>query len=271
MIITSKNLNIEHIAESGQCFRMNRIDDTTYYVIAFGRYIELKQIDEDKVDISCSEKDYNQIWKEYFDLEYDYNKIVTSLTKGEDEFLKSAALFGGGLRILKQEPFEALISFIISQNKNIPAIKRSIEKICCKYGDPIYEDKGGKVYYSFPTPERLANAKREELRETGLGYRDEYIIRSSMSIFNGDIDLYQLRNTKYEEAIVELLKLHGVGVKVANCVSLYGLHHIEVFPIDVWIARILKEIYNDNFDLNLYSGYAGIVQQYMFYYMRNGR
>lgn len=271
MIIKAKNFNLEHIADSGQCFRMNKIETNKYNVIAYGKYIELTQIDDDTIDISCNEDEYEQIWKDYFDLEYDYNSIVSSLITGEDEFLKNAALYGGGLRILKQEPFEALISFIISQNKNIPAIKRSIEKICCKYGEEIHRDKEGRIHYSFPTPERLANAEREELRETGLGYRDEYIIRSSKTVYNGDIDLLMLRDCKHEEALESLLKLHGVGVKVANCVSLYGLHHIEVFPIDVWIARILKEIYNDEFDLDRYKGYAGIVQQYMFYYMRNGR
>lgn len=270
MIIKSPNFNIQQIADSGQCFRMNKIEDNKYSLIAYNEYIELTQIDNQTIDITCTEEEYEQIWKEYFDLDYNYNEVVDNLVNGEDEFLKNAAEFGYGMRILKQEPFEALISFIISQNKNIPAIKSSVEKLCYKYGThKKSETCNGIEFYTFPTPESLANANREDLRKTGIGYRDEYIRRTTQSIHNGEIDLLSLRTMFHTEALENLTKLHGVGIKVANCVSLYGLHHIDAFPIDVWIQRILKEVYNDAFDLNLYDGYAGIVQQYMFYYMRN--
>lgn len=267
MRIQSKNLNILQIADSGQCFRMNKIDNNQYSIIAFGSFILLTQVDEETVDISCSEEEFHLIWEEFFDLSYDYNRIVKSLTEGKDEFLKKAAEYGKGIRILRQEPFEALISFIISQNKNIPSIKCCIERICEKYGETKVS-KEGVQFTTFPTPEQLTLAKKEDLRELKLGYRDDYIIKAAQAVFHGAIDLMNLMKCSHEETVRTLRSIPGVGDKVANCASLYGLHHIEAFPIDVWIARVLTEVYQNNFDIEKYKGYAGIVQQYMFYYMR---
>ncbi|MBE5965863.1 MAG: hypothetical protein E7255_02675 [Lachnospiraceae bacterium] len=270
MIIHNENFNIEQIADSGQCFRMNKIGQDKFSVIAYGRYLELTQIDEETVDFGCEEEEFHKIWEKYFDLTYDYKEIVDHLLGGEDDFLKKAAEYGRGIRILKQEPFEALISFIISQNKNIPAIKTCIEAICKKYGEKKMGGECGSVeYYTFPGPEILAKASKEDLRELKTGYRDDYIISAAKAVFYGELDLKNLTEGTQEEAVKALLEIHGVGNKVANCVSLYGLHHIEAFPIDVWIKKVLKEIYNDNFALERYQGYAGIVQQYMFYYMRH--
>lgn len=267
MKIKIEQFNLKHIAESGQCFRMNPLDENSYSLVAYNRFLKVTQVDRDTVYFHCSKEEYEEIWKDYFDLNYNYKEIVERLCCGDDKFLKEAADFGHGLRILKQEPFEALISFIISQNKNIPAIKSSIERLCALYGDEILVE--GSSYYTFPKPEKLAMAKKEDLRKTGLGYRDEYIIKTSKAILNKEINLDELIHCSHNDAVNALLTLHGVGVKVANCVSLYGLHHIDAFPIDLWIKRILKEVYDDMFQLDLYQGYAGIVQQYMFYYMRS--
>ncbi len=269
MLLHNKNFNIKQIADSGQCFRMNKIDESKYSLIAYGRYLELVQKDEDAVELSCGEEEYHQIWEEYFDLEYDYNHIVQTLLQGSDQFLKEAAEYGRGIRIVRQEPFEAAISFIISQNKNIPAIKSCIEAICKQYGEQRISDEcGGVEYFTFPSPEVLAVAKNEELRALKTGYRDEYIIKAAQAVASGEVKLEYLKTSSYEEAKLTLKSIHGIGEKVANCICLYGLHHIEVFPIDVWIARVLKEIYNDDFHQEQYQGYAGIIQQYMFYYMR---
>lgn len=272
LIIHKENLDIKQIAESGQCFRMNSINDNKYSNVAYGKYIELTQIDENTVDFSCTEEEYNDIWKDYFDLSYDYKRIVDSLLSGKDDFLKKSAEFGSGIRILQQEPFEALISFIISQNKNIPAIKTCIEGICREYGEPIRTPHGVKnEYYSFPTPEALALANKEDLRKLKTGYRDEYIIAAAKAVCAGELDLDALIESTHEVAVEVLMMLKGVGMKVANCVSLFGLHHIEAFPVDVWIKKILDDVYDGSFDLTLYDGYAGIVQQYMFYYIRSGQ
>jgi N-glycosylase/DNA lyase len=270
LIIRSKNFNIQQIADSGQCFRMNKISTNKYSLISYGKYIELTQLDNEHVEINCSIEDYEQTWKEYFDLDYDYSVIVDTLIKGKDEFLKQAANFGSGLRIVRQEPFEALISFIISQNKNIPAIKRSIEKLSKQFGELKINNKcGGVSYYSFPTPDALANADKESLRQAGIGYRDKYVIEASQAVLNGTIKLTDLKKCEYEKTLKKLKSLCGVGDKVASCIALYGLHNVDAVPVDVWIARVLREIYNNEFNWDKYKGYAGIVQQYMFYYIRN--
>lgn len=268
MLLQTKNFNITQIADSGQCFRMNRLEEKHYSLIAFGRYLELWQIDADTVELSSSEEEFDLIWKDYFDIQYDYTKIVNDLMNGVDKFLRDAAEYGGGIRILKQEPFEMLISFIISQNKNIPSIKSCIERICETYGEVKIDRRTGVTYSTFPGPEILAAAKKEDLRALKLGYRDAYIISAAQAVASGATDLSALKDYNHEETVKNLRCIHGVGEKVANCVSLYGLHHIEAFPVDVWINRVLSEIYENRFDIKKYEGFAGIVQQYMFYYMR---
>ena len=272
MIIRNKNFNIKQIAESGQCFRMNPISEEgklKYSLIAYGRYLELEQLEDEVVELSCSKNEYDEIWHDYFDMDYDYHRIVENLKSGRDQFLSQAATYGHGIRILKQEPFEAAISFIISQNKNIPAIKNCVEAICNRYGEKSVCSRTGKEYYSFPSATILAEAANEELRQLKTGYRDAYIISAARAVTSGAIDFTYLINCAFEEAVVELKKIHGIGEKVANCIALYGLHHIEGFPVDVWILRVLEEIYQNQFERELYKGYAGIVQQYMFYYMRH--
>ncbi len=272
MLVHNKNFNIRQIADSGQCFRMNKTeekdDKLSYSLIAHGRYLELKQVDAETVELSCSEEEFHQIWEDYFDLVYDYGTLVMELAHGVDEFLKQAAEYGNGVRILRQEPFEATISFIISQNKNIPAIRSCVEALCCRYGEKRYI-QSGKEYYTFPTPEVLAAANREDLRSLKTGYRDEYIIRAAQAVIDGSINFTDLKNSNYEDAVKILKGVHGIGEKVANCISLYGLHHIEGFPVDVWILRVLKDIYQNEFDKQKYAGFAGIIQQYMFYYYRH--
>lgn len=274
MLIKNHNFNIVQIADSGQCFRMNRIENKDnkikYGLVAYGRYLELTMVGEDRVELSCSEEEYELVWKDYFDLSYDYGDIIHNLMNGEDEFLKAAAHYGSGIRILQQEPFEAMISFIISQNKNIPAIKSCIESICERFGESkVSEECGGIRYTTFPDPETLAAAAKEELRALKTGYRDEYIIKASQAVVDGVINFSKLKQTSFEEAVKTLKTVHGIGEKVANCISLYGLHHIDGFPVDVWILRVLAEIYDNKFDKEKYKGYAGIIQQYMFYYIRH--
>jgi N-glycosylase/DNA lyase len=268
MRIKAENLNIMQIAESGQCFRMNRLEGDRYGLVAFGRYLKISQPETDIIELSCNEEEYENIWRDYFDLGFNYGKVVRSLIKSGDAFLQKAAEYGPGIRILRQEPFEMLISFIISQNKNIPSIKTCIERICERYGDQKTDAVTGITYHTFPTPVQLAAAKKEELRGLKLGYRDAYIHSAAQAVAEGAIDLNRLKICGHEEAVTTLKKIHGVGEKVANCVSLYGLHHIEAFPVDVWIKKILTEVYRGSFKTEQYNGYAGIVQQYMFYYIR---
>jgi N-glycosylase/DNA lyase len=247
---------------------MNRLEENRYGLVACGRYLEVSQPEQDIAVLNCSEEEYRDIWRDYFDIDYDYGKVVRSLIESGDEFLSKAARFGPGIRILRQEPFEMLISFIISQNKNIPSIKTCIERICERYGDCRTDLATGVRYHTFPSPMQLAAAEKEELRSLKLGYRDEYILSAARSVAEGTIELDALKKCSHEEAVKTLRNIHGVGEKVANCVSLYGLHHIEAFPVDVWIKKVLSEVYGGSFDGEQYNGYAGIVQQYMFYYIR---
>ena len=161
-----------------------------------------------------------------------------------------------------------LVSFIISQNKNIPAIRRSIELLTEACGEPKY-DQRGELFYAFPTPEALAELGEDELRGCSLGYRCRYVHAAADAVLNGVIDLDSLKEADEEHTIRSLCGLFGVGVKVANCVSLFGLHHIDAFPVDVWVKRILANEYPDGYPYERYRPYNGVYQQYMFAYYRN--
>lgn len=270
LYIKSVNLNLKQIADSGQCFRMNEISQGKYSLVALGEYVELFQIDENQIRILGTSQGQRPQWEDYFDLHYDYGALVKELLECEDEFLRKAAAFGSGLRILRQDPFEVLISFIISQNKNIPAIKSAVEKLCEKFGEEKRWSEDPKlIYHTFPTPESLAAAGKDALRALGLGYRDEYVLKAAQAVAEGRLDLHKLKSMDYEQIIEELMTLRGVGKKVANCVALFAFHQLRSIPVDVWIARILNQVYEGNFSWELYGDRAGIVQQYMFYYMRN--
>ena len=165
MIIQSKNFNLQQIADSGQCFRMNKVNENKYSLIAYKRYIELEQIDNNTIKLDCDEKEYKEIWHDYFDMEYDYESIYEMLANGDDKFLADAAKFGSGIRILQQEPFEILISFIISQNKNIPAIKSSVESISRMFGQE--KQRHSYILHISNSPE-LSRASLEELKKPNL-------------------------------------------------------------------------------------------------------
>lgn len=272
MQIISTQFDIDQIAESGQCFRMTKVFDNVYGLIFRGRYIELskKGILADGssvVELSCEQEEFDIIWKDYFDINTDYSDILKMIDK-DDEFLCRAADYGQGIRILRQDPWEMIISFIISQRKSIPAIRTSIERLASKCGDRIETPRGAA--YSFPSAEQILSLSRSELDECGLGYRSKYITEISRRVVSGDFDVYALDKLSDEELKKELLNIYGVGVKVANCVMLFGYHRVDSFPEDVWIKRALGSFYPDGFPYEKYPGCAGIMQQYIFFYIRNG-
>ena len=272
MIKKIKHLSIEQICDSGQCFRMTKLDDNTIEVIAKGRYLTVTS-NGDEILFNCSEEEYENIWKSYFDIDglTDYEKIISSIDK-DDLYLKNAAVYGDGIRILNQDLFEMIISFLISQRNNIKRIRSCIKKLCEKYGkECVYTDSEGKdrKFYDFPTPEVLADARVEDLRALGVGYRDVYIKRAAEAVVNGELDLDSLKALDYEDARDALLKLYGVGKKVADCICLFALHHTDAFPMDTHIISIVNKEYNGEFPFEKYKGYAGVLQQYMFYYDLN--
>ena len=201
-------------------------------------------------------------------MDEDYTSIRSKIDVDVDPFLYEAAQHERGIRILKQDAWEALISFIISQNRNIPAIKASIEKLAERAGERK-TDSRGQEYYTFPTPEAIANMSEEALNECKLGYRDKYVRKAAQSVVNGELDLDMIGVGSDDDVLAKLTGLYGVGKKVASCMLLFGLHHLDAFPVDVWIKRVLETEYSDGYPYEEYSPYNGVYQQYMFAYYRN--
>lgn len=217
---------------------------------------------DDEVSFSCSDDEFESIWHDFFDLDYDYSGIGQKIDSN-DSYLLDAYSKADGLRILKQDLFETLISFTISQRNNIPRIEKSISAICEQLGEKKCEN--GITFYAFPTPEALANAPLSFYRECGLGYRDVFVKGIAQMIYTGQYSLDDLKTMDYNSSMEYLMSLKGVGIKVANCVCLFGLHHTEAFPIDTHMIQILDAHYKDGFPYERYNGFAGILQQYMFY------
>ncbi len=237
-------------------------DDDHAVNIAKNRLLEIRHVAGDEFEFDCSESEFNDIWVDYFDLKTDYGSFISSIPK-DDSFLRKASDYGSGIRILKQEPFETVITFIISQRKSIPAIRTSVEKICRLCGNEIRDG-----FYSFPDAKALSEVSDKDLAECSLGYRMDYVRSAAQSVYHGLVDLEKLKCLSDEDLFQELSSLRGVGKKVANCVMLFAYHRIGAFPVDVWMERVIEEEYGGHFPLERYEGYAGIMQQYMFYYRR---
>lgn len=259
------DLSMRQISESGQCFRMNQIAENRYALVASGRYLEVEQTG-DELLFACTQEEYDGIWREYFDLDNDYGQYRNTVSE-QDKYLVEAIMFGSGIRILRQNVWEMLISFIVSQQNNIKRIRKCIETICERYGEKRYiTDSGNAVYYTFPDAQVLAHVSEEELRACNLGYRSRYIVSTADSIWRGEVNLEAVKKMGYRQAREELLKLNGVGGKVADCVCLFGLHHMDAFPVDTHIRKAIEEHYPAGFPFEKYAGYAGVIQQYIFYY-----
>ena len=267
MIIDIKDdFNLLKIADSGQCFRAIEVKDGIYRFITNDNVIYMKAHDTNpsndlitKLDISVTEGEWNDIWHNYFDFDTSYVDIRNSIKN--DKYLLNAAGSGRGIRILNQEPFEMLISFIISQRKSIPAIRTSVERICKLYGKKINTEY--ETLYTFPDADTLADA--DKLDTCGLGYRLPYILDASRDVSSGLINLYDMYSYDDEELFNELKKIRGVGDKVANCICLFAYHRVKRAPKDVWINRVIDEEYGGVDPFPKYGEYAGIMQQYMFY------
>ena len=296
VIINNKNFDLGQICESGQCFRMRRIvpvgelksdggeavaktrhgdsavgcgqamDTDEYELIAGDKYLRLSQ-SGDEISFYCGEDEFENFWENYFDLGTDYGAIA-ELVDERDEYLKNAVESCGGMRILRQPLWETIISFIISQQNNIPRIRRCVGNICAKYGEEL-KNADGESFFAFPTADALAPLSEDALMECNLGYRSKYVVKTARAVVSGECVLDDLYDLDYDESMCELLKLNGVGEKVANCISLFALHHIDAFPVDTHIRQILDAHYPDGFPFERYRGYNGIMQQYMFYYKVN--
>ena len=256
-----KNFDPFVSCECGQCFRFNRISDDEYDVFACGRRVNIQRRDEGWFFADIDETAFKNSFYDYFDLDRDYGEIIKSYSG--DRFISSAAVEGGGIRIFRQDPWETLVSFIISQNNNIPRIKKIIESLCALLGD----EKDG--FYSFPSAEKIAKVGIDGLAPIKAGFRAKYIISAAEMVVSGEVSLDYIKSCGYAEALEILKRIKGVGDKVANCVLLFGFGYYEAFPIDVWVKRVINKYYGEDFDPTTLGEFAGIAQQYLFYYERN--
>jgi N-glycosylase/DNA lyase len=269
-----KDFELEHIFECGQCFRWKKEEDGSYTGVVGSDVANVRK-EKDSVIISgLLHSNAEKKYREYFDLNRDYSKIKRALCNG-DETMKQASKFGCGIRILKQDPWEMLISFIISAANNIPRISKTIENISKKYGKELKYN--GNIYYSFPTPKELSKASIEDLRKLNLGFRDKYVFEATRLVLNNTIDLEKIASMPIKDAKKELTQIPGVGLKVADCILLFSMNKLEAFPVDTWIKKVMSEIYTDNtniskiseFAYQKFGKYGGIAQQYLFYFRRN--
>lgn len=257
------DFDIDQIARSGQCFRFRPLGEQHYALVAGGRYVEIRQQGQ-IVRFDCPEEEFEAVWRPYFDLEADYSRYKSAVAK-RDKYLQSAVAAGGGLRILRQDLWETIVCFIISQQNNIARITKCVENLCLLFGETCY-NRSKQVYNAFPTAERLAACTADELAPIRLGYRAKYILAAARQIASGEVNLDAVRRMDYVHAKAELMRLTGVGVKVAECICLFALHHIDAFPIDTHIRQMLDAHYPKGFPLRRYKGFAGVMQQYAFYY-----
>lgn len=270
------DFDIARTFDCGQCFRFNKTGENEYSGVAYGKYIKMRRDDDEIIVDGINDNEFEELWHDFFDLGTDYIAIQERIAT--DDVIKNAISKGSGIHILRQELWECLISFIISQNNNIPRIKKIIESICAKYGKALQTDEG--IKYAFPTPEELSKASKDELKELGVGYRDEYILGATKAVIDCSLDLTQLQQLPTDEARKKLLSIKGIGGKVADCILLFGMHRTEVCPHDVWVKRIFTEKYNiENITekkgyalaSSKWGEYAGIAQQYLFYAERESK
>ncbi|MGL4914414.1 MAG: DNA-3-methyladenine glycosylase family protein [Romboutsia sp.] len=265
----------KHIFECGQCFRWHKQEDESYTGVAKGKVINVAKVDNKVYLNNTNLDDFNAIWYNYFDLGTNYTEIKNTL-KNMDEYLDKACDFGEGIRILKQDGWEMLISFIISSNNRIPMIQKAIENLSRKFGSYIGEYEG-KEYYAFPTPEELNKVSQEDIRACQTGFRDKYIKSTTESVIENNEDILGYTNLSTDECIKELIKFNGVGPKVADCIALFGMTKIDTFPVDVWVKRVMQEFYVEEemslpkirkYAIDKFGDLAGYAQQYLFYYAR---
>lgn len=272
----AKSFEPVHIFECGQCFRWNKEKDGSYTGVIKNSVINVKKIGNDVEFTGVCDENIKQICEEYFNLQTNYEAIKEKLSN-IDRYLKNSIEYGNGIRILKQDLWETLLSFIISANNNIPRIKTIIERIAKKYGNRI--EYRNKMYYTFPTPEMLQNASIDDFRGLGLGFRDVRIYETVQRTLKGEIDLEKLKQEENTEVLrKKLLEIPGVGPKVADCVMLFALNRFDVFPVDVWVKRVISELYFNKkeqtpnviheFAEKQYGNLAGLAQQYLFYWRR---
>ncbi|MGN1317694.1 MAG: DNA-3-methyladenine glycosylase family protein [Lachnospirales bacterium] len=266
-----EDFNIEEILECGQFFRYEKIDKLYYKIVAMNKVLNIKQVGNSAELYPCTLEEFESIWYDFFDFRTDYGKIKKEISN--DEIMLKATKYASGIRLLNQDKFECLLSFIISQNNNIPRIKGIIERLSETYGTKL----GDK--YLFPTLRELENADIDSLYELRMGFRAKYIYDAIEKIKTKEVNLDITDNLDTESLLNMLLKIKGVGQKVADCAMLFSMKRREVFPTDVWVKRVMEELYFNkeetnikiihDFAKNKWGNLSGFAQQYLFYYARS--
>lgn len=254
-----RDLDLAQTLDCGQSFRWEETDGS-FSGIAFGKRVTMRLDGESLYVYGATAQDFEKLWKPYLDLELDYGAIRGEIA-GLHPVLKEASAYAPGIRILRQEPWEALCTFIISQNNNIKRIKGIVARLCESFGEDIGDG------YAFPSAEALSKLEPDDLAPLRAGFRNKYIIDAARKVSSGEVKLESCRTLPYDEARAELTKIKGVGVKVADCTLLFGLHRIEAFPVDVWMKRAMERLFPD-MTASDFGEYAGIAQQYIFHYSR---
>ncbi len=280
IIKNQDSFELEDIFDCGQCFRWNKNEDNSYTGVIKNAVLNVKKINNEIIFRGICNKDISEVVKQYFDLDRDYQEIKSKLSK-IDIYMKASVEYGNGIRILNQDLWETIISFIISANNNIPRIKGIIERLSEKYGKEI--EWNNKKYYTFPTAEELKNVTVDEYRKLGLGFRDIRLYETTKMILENKVNLDSMKTNKNtEEVRNQLLTLSGVGPKVADCILLFSdLKRFEVFPIDVWVRRVMNDLYIkdpneqkvskkkiEKIANEKFGELAGLAQQYLFYWRR---
>lgn len=275
LYLNPKNFKLSHIFECGQAFHFNGIDENIYVTVGENDFLIIEEKNDKVIFKDINLEKFKNIWWNYFDLSRDYDEIKENISK--DEVMKKAIEFGYGIRVLNQPIFECLMSFIISANNQIPRIKKSIKLISEKYGKYLGNAFGEKLY-SFPKPKAFLTVTPKDLRDNcSVGFRDERIVETAIKIHNDFSKLYKLKSKSYEELKKILMQFKGVGPKVADCVLLFAFEKSESFPVDVWIKRVMENLYfNEEVPIKetaerarkIFGKYSGFAQQYLFYYGR---
>ena len=265
-VLISDLFDLKKIADSGQCFRAVPMEDGSYRFIAGDQVLYIRKLTEERYEVSCDRTAWAQFWTPYFDLGRDY-RAISGRIPAEDTFLQLAAEAGAGIRILRQDPWETLVTFIISQRKSIPAIRAVVETLSRRYGTAI--PAPGAALYSFPTAQQLQKVTTEDFLACKAGYRAPYLCDAVRQVLSGSLDLAGIAALPDDDLIAALEGVRGVGVKVASCVALFAYGRTGCAPVDTWIRKVIQREYQGRNPFDRYGDAAGIMQQYFFYYAQS--
>lgn len=267
MIVTiSDDFDLGKITSSGQCFRAKKLQDGSFRFITGNNVLYIANIEKNSYTISCDEETWNRTWVPYFSLETNYRGI-RSRASGLHPFIDQAIKEGCGLRILRQEPWEMLLTFIISQRKSIPAIASCVEQIADQFGTAIITPR--ERIMTFPKPEQMKSATLQDLQKCSLGYRSRYVLDAISRVLSGELQLGELYNLDDAQLVDALLQVKGIGNKVANCIGLFSYGRLAMVPVDVWINRAISDQCAGCDPFPLYGNVAGVIQQYVFFYQKS--